>query len=222
MLSEQEISLVAKGSDAAAMSALNQLESSESIGVFDFDGVVISRSEEIVYQIPPSSEERKYLASVAREINFDFSDFDTRYLRHIIFQFALEINGTACDPGPLIEVLRSLDGRRPYFILTARSAMPAVRRALDFLRAQNLSPTEIFFVGRVGKGQQLKLLDGEFPTRRLVYFDDSPRHSKNAGRMKSGKIDSFFVEWPEREINHAIEFYRDAMVNAFGGHRYWR
>ena len=220
---DRSVSLIAKGTDMGPKAALNLLQNDDSIGVFDFDGVVISRSEEIVYQIPPSKSEEKYLTDVARTIGFPFQNFDIRYLRHILFQFALEKNSTPCQAGPMLSVLRSLsEAKAQFFILTARSAMPAIRRALNFLDAENISPAEIFFVGRVGKGQQLKLLDREFPENRLIYFDDSTRHSKNAGRMKSSKIDSFFVDWPVKEVDRAQKFYKDAMIDAFGEHSFWR
>lgn len=196
-------------------SVFNELLMDRAIGVFDFDGVVISRSEEAVYQLPEFEGEREKLELLARKLNFPTFGYGTRYLRHIVFQFALEEVHIPPTPGPFIKMLKRLKSSgRTFFILTARSAPPAIRRAMSFLSEYDILPCEVFFVGRVGKGRQLELLGKELSGKRILYFDDSIRHYSNAERMK-GSIESFHVAWTSEELGSASDFYRDTLRSAF-------
>jgi len=194
----------------------HKLQYSDGIGVFDFDGVVISKSEELVYQLPEYPGERKKLKEICREINYPSVEYNTKYLRHIVFQYGLERLHIPCEKGPLtplLKLLKRID--RPFYIITARSAAPAVRRALAYLQDEKIEPTEIFFVGRVGKGRQINLIKSDFGSDKILYFDDSRRHFVNAGRMKEKEISSYHVEWADSELQQASELYRGVINRAF-------
>jgi hypothetical protein len=166
--------------------------------VFDFDGVLSSNSEEQVYQAVPEPDERGALERLAAEAGIVPELYDTRYLRHMIYQKIMHDIGAEIEPGPLLPLAQQLTRKGvPYYILTARSSPPAVARVLGFCEAHQLKPQELFFVGRVGKGRQLHLVGRGDSSRRIIYFEDSQRHVRNSTSLAYDPLTTVYVVWDD-------------------------
>jgi hypothetical protein len=180
--------------------------------VFDFDGVLASVVEERVYQLPTAHGERERLEQVAARLGLDPSLYDTAYLRHLVFQEAMASAGWVPEPGPLCAAARALsEAGRPFFVLTARSGVAAIQRALAFMAAERIHPQEFFCVGRVAKGRQLARIDTDTGERPFVFFDDSEMHSGRSARQKTGTALSVHVDWGDPDWAAAGAIYERAM-----------
>jgi len=187
----------------------------EPVYVFDFDGVLISIAEERVYRLPETEGERRRLELLAKAHRLDPSLYDTAYLRHLVFQEAMAAAGWAPEPGPLCAAARSLTvAARPFFVLTARSGVAAIRRALTFMEAQAIQPQELFCVGRVPKGRQLARIDMDTGERPFVFFDDSEKHSERSARQKTEPALSVHVDWGTPDWAEAEALY-NRVLDAF-------
>lgn len=172
------------------------LRARDTLLVFDFDGVLASNREEQVYQAAPEPDERPFLDDLAQRLAIDPNLYDTRYLRHLIFQqLQLEL-GEEIESGPLLPLARQMGAQGlSYYILTARSSPSAIVRTLAFCEKHELRPQEIFFVGRVGKGRQLRLIGSGHEGRRIVYFEDSLRHVRNSTALAHDLLTTVHVVW---------------------------
>ena len=172
--------------------------------VLDFDGVLASNREEQVYQADPEPAERLELEKIARTIDIEASLYDTRYLRHMVYQRILHDLGEEIEPGPLLPLAREFsEAGIPYYVLTARSSPPAIARVLQFCEQHELRPQELFFVGRVGKGRQLHLIGRGDPERRIIYFEDSRRHVKNSTSLSYDPLTTVYVVWDNANASEA-------------------
>lgn len=145
--------------------------------VFDFDGVLANRIENDVYDLPEIAGERKFLDSVAPKFDIPGPDFDTRYLRHLVFQAAALRGQRDILPTEFLGLVHELqDKREPWFVLSARSGQAAVKRMYQFFDSNWLTPTEVFNVGRVSKISQIEYLLNVYRDRRIYYIDDSEYH----------------------------------------------
>jgi hypothetical protein len=169
------------------------------VAVFDFDGVLCSPREDLVYKLPEELGERDKLEGVARHYGINPEIYDTPYLRHLTLQAILADRGIPPEPGPLLELARELSlAGRAFFILTARSGRAAIDRALGFVTAHGITPQELFFVGRVAKGRQLALIRRTIPAPiTLAYFEDSYRHSRNSKLQDVEDLEPIYVDWPD-------------------------
>jgi hypothetical protein len=184
--------------------------------VFDFDGVISSETEERIYRMPPRKDERELLERLARHYAIESAGYDTRYLRHLVIQEILLEKEEPVEPGPLAEAAEELTAaRRPFFILTARSGRAAVKRVLSFLDAHHIRPQELFFVGRAPKGRQLALARKSIGPGSLIYFDDSPRHTKNGRRQQMDNFETVFVTWPKEATQAAAQELYDSCLGWF-------
>lgn len=184
------------------------------VAVFDFDGVLCSPREDLVYKLPEKPDEREALSAPARYYGIDPVIYDTPYLRHLILQAILADRRTLPDLGPLLDLAAELSrARRSFFVLTARSGRAAVDRALAFLDTHRITPQEIFFVGRVAKGRQLALIRRTIPSpATLAYFEDSYRHSRNSKLQEVEGLKTIYVDWPEPERFLPQDLLADALA----------
>lgn len=181
--------------------------------VFDFDGVISSEIEEQIYRLPVHKDEQQLLEKIATYFHISFQGYDTRYLRHLIVQELLLVRHIPIEPGPFAKAATELSSAGlTFFLLTARSGRAAVKRALSFLDCHKIRPQELFFVGRAAKGRQLSLIRGSIGPGSLIYFDDSPRHTKNSKRLAVRDFKTVVVEWPKKQTQAAaIELYDDCI-----------
>lgn len=165
--------------------------------VFDFDGVLASPVEDLVYKLPERAGERGVLSAEAARYGINAEIYDTPYLRHLVLQSVLHASGELPGAGPLLPLAREMTrARHPFFILTARSGRAAVQRVFSFLDQHGLQPQEVFCVGRVPKGRQLALVAGAMPDeRRVVYFEDTARHARNSHKQDGAAIATVHLVW---------------------------
>ena len=165
--------------------------------VFDFDGVVASPVEDLVYKLADSVDERPALAKIALRHGISPDIYDTHYLRHLVLQAVLADLRELPAPGPLFQLARQLsETQRPFFVLTARSGRAAISRLMAFLDYHRLVPQEVFCVGRVPKGRQLALVAGMAPKgRKVVYFEDTIRHARNSRKQDAPGVETVHILW---------------------------
>ena len=179
------------------------------VAIFDFDGVLCSPREDLVYKLAERPDERHRLSQAAHHYRIDPALYDTAYLRHLVLQAILADRKMAPDPGPLLPLAVALSrAGRPFFVLTARSGRAAIDRALSFLDANKVTPQEIFFVGRVAKGRQLTLTRNSVSKPATVaYFEDSYRHSRNSTSQEHEGLETIYVSWTHVEKFAAQAFF---------------
>ena len=174
----------------------------DAIFFFDFDGVLVTQCEEKVFQLPEEHMERRRLEEKAAFADVESGLYpDTRYLRHLVFQgYAW---GTT--PEPHHEAIRFAyklrDNEDPYFIVTARSGLWAVRRMLDFVDCQALYPQEVFCLGRASKALLLAELRKDWPDRMFVFFEDSQHHIDACVALGDPLLKIVKIEWPTCTLN---------------------
>lgn len=184
-----------------------------AVAVFDFDGVLCDPIEDRVYRLAETPGERDRMKRLAPHYGLDPDLYDTPYLRHLLLQAVLAEHRHLPAAGPLLPLCKELSATaRPFFVLTARSGMAAIKRMLGFVEAHSIMPQEIFCVGRVAKGRQLKLIretvsnDGP-----IVYFDDSRRHVRNSSAQDFEGLETVHVVWSTYEEAAARDFWQDAL-----------
>ena len=169
-----------------------------AVFVFDFDGVLISNRDEKIYQLDEFAKERSTLNKYAIANGINSNIYETQYLRHLVYQDFMLKEKILPEPGPFLSIAKELsDEQEPFFILTARSGVAAIKRAQMFIETQSLTPQEIFFIGRVPKGRQLELLADELEGRDVIYIDDSKRHARNSSGMNASNLVSAYVNWSD-------------------------
>jgi hypothetical protein len=185
------------------------LRSSLPVAVFDFDGVLCDPIEDFVYKLPEQPQERAMLAKVARHYDIDDILYDVPYLRHLVLQAILYERHVLANAGPLLGLATEMSSaRRPFFILTARSGRAAIQRVFSFLDRFALTPQEVFFVGRVAKGRQIRLVRTTMPPqRRVVFFEDTVRHTVNSRRQS---IDTVRIDWLDYDKEKACNLLNDS------------
>lgn len=174
----------------------------DAIFFFDFDGVLATQCEEKVYRLPEEYMERRRLEEKAEFANVDPALYpDTKYLRHLVFQgYAW---GTTPEPHEeAVAFARLLDDTKdPYFIITARSGLWAVRRMLDFVAEQGIFPQETFCLGRSSKAALLAALRTDWPDRPFVFFEDTQKHIDACVALADPNLEIVRIDWPSCTIN---------------------
>lgn len=164
------------------------------IHVFDFDGVLADACEDAIYRLPVTENEKVFLQQASNIYGFS-QDHDPAYTRHIAIQYRLLDLKIDIQPGPYFGLATSIN--EPFYILTARSAPPAIIRVQDFLKCNELFPQEIFFVGRAGKTAQLKWICEHHDY--VTFYDDSINHIKDAESLELANLQTVHVK---PEIDH--------------------
>lgn len=184
--------------------------------IFDFDGVLASPVEDLVYKLPEFPGERAALAEEAGHHGIVADVFDTRYLRHLVLQAVLEEIGELPTEGPLLPLAREMSAaRRPFFILTARSGRAAIARLMAFVAEHRLLPQEVFCVGRVAKGRQLSLIaDTLRSDTPAVYFEDTVRHARNSRKQDALGVETVHVAWGLPPVGEAEALLRRVLAPA--------
>jgi hypothetical protein len=170
--------------------------SADAIFFFDFDGVLATQCEEKVFRLPEEDMERRRLEEKAPFAGVDSSLYpNIGYLRHLVFQgYAW---GTVPEPhDEATSFARSLtENGDPYFIVTARSGLWAVRRLLDFAEQQFIFPQEVFCLGRASKALLLAELRKDWPDRPFVFFEDSQHHIDACRALADPLLEIVKIEW---------------------------
>lgn len=183
--------------------------------VFDFDGVITSKVEDDIFHLKVFSGEASILKVLAERLLINSKIFDTKYIRHLVLQEILLARDILPERGPLFSACQILEREQvPYFILTARSGVAAVKRTLRFLDKNALHPQEIFFVGRVPKGRQLAYVEDLLAESSVTFFDDSASHYKNALNMAGNRdLKSRQILYnPTRSNVQALKLYADCIT----------
>jgi hypothetical protein len=189
-------------------------EDGAAVAVFDFDGVLCDPIEDRVYRLEEVPGEREILVAIAPRYGLDARIYDTPYLRHMLLQAILASKDELPARGPLFPLASELSAAgRPFFILTARSSVSAVKRMIGFLERHRLAPQEIFSVGRVAKGRQLSLVRKTISKLApIIYFDDSPRHVKNSFAQDIHALETVPVVGQDDDAAAARRFWDGILV----------
>lgn len=170
---------------------------SDAIFFFDFDGVLATQCEEKVFRLPEQPMERRRLEEMAEFAGIDARLYDnTNYLRHLVHQgYAY---GTTPEPhheavGFAI-ALGEVDD--PYFIITARSGLWAVRRMIAAIDQWGIQPQETFCLGRSSKATLLDSLRTSWPDRTFVFFEDSQHHIDACVALADPLLEIIRIDWP--------------------------
>ena len=190
------------------------------VPVFDFDGVLASNAEDRIYKLQESPEENEFLHAVSAQFGVcgDTYKGDERYLRHLVYQAAALRLGRGIDPGPLAQHAAALTERaRPFFVVSARSGVAAVRRMLSFLESEAIVPQEVFCVGRTPKTHQLKKVLSQVAGRPVRFYEDSGHHVGYSKRIE-GQLDVVHVtQIDARSMSEVEAQYLETMKNALKG-----
>lgn len=175
--------------------SLSQLQIMPSaVYLFDFDGVISTRLEDDIYRLPPSDDEIELIASAARHFRIHCAGMEQRYQRHLLYQTAAWFLNLPIEPGPALQKAKDAARLSKLFVLTARSGWHAVQRLRDFLSSRQVSPTEIYNVGRVKKDRQIDLLCREFRSKSVFFVEDSEAHLADAAALAAQNLRLVRVE----------------------------
>ena len=166
--------------------------------VFDFDGVLVAKTEDWIYRLEPTPCEEARFQEMARKLRIDIDGYDPAYQRHLLYQAAAARLGIAMEMGPAAGMARRAATRRAkVFILTARSSPAAVRRMMQFLAKLRIRPSEIFQVGRTTKDRQINLVLESLPNHRVMYIDDSTELIANATRSRrtTSRLETVYIDY---------------------------
>lgn len=180
-----------------ANEAFDALSSPEdALFFFDFDGVLASQDEEKLFRLSGSELERSELEALAELMGLNHSLYpSTEKLRHILFQ-AQAMNTPVTPHEQVLSFIRDIeDMGHPYFIITARSALWAVHRMMAFIENHNLSPVEVFCLGRSSKATLLHELRQEWPDRPFIFFEDLEHNIEAALALNDPLLKVIEIVW---------------------------
>lgn len=169
----------------------------DAIFFFDFDGVLATQDEEKVFRLSEVEMERRRLEEMAEFANVDHTLYpNTGYLRHLVFQ-GYAWGTTPEDHREAVEFAERLElNGDPYFIITARSGLWAIRRMLDFVEEWTLHPQEVFCLGRSSKADLLAKLRLDWPERPFVFFEDTQKHIDACVALADPLLEVIRIDWP--------------------------
>lgn len=150
--------------------------------VFDFDGVLADPFEDRVYKLEEWDREREFLDGVSDLWGLQLEGYDTKYVRHLLFQEAAEDLGRDIENGPAYDAaaLAARMGSKVY-VLTARSGRRAIERVHRFLDALPYEVVEVYHVGRIPKDRQIELFLERLPDHRVYLFEDDQSQIERIG-----------------------------------------
>ena len=182
----------------------------QGVYIFDFDGVITSRTEDDIYKLPETTNEAGLFEEAERLLDVNFSRLDHRYRRHLLFQAAAWYIKLPIEKGRGFEKARMAARCSNFFILTARSGWYAVERQRKFVAENNIQPIDCYNVGRVRKDRQIEMLVDEFKHNRLYYVDDSLQQCNVVAGLGFENVDVFScIE--SRSNCDPTRVYRDVM-----------
>src|SRR5262249_12863674 len=124
--------------------------------VFDFDGVLSSKTEDWIYHLDETPGEAERLQDIAKAFGLNLSSYDVPYHRHLLYQAAAAELHLPIEEGPAIgAATRAAEGGAKLFVLTARSGLQATHRMREFLEERCIQPIETYQIGRVPKDRQI-------------------------------------------------------------------
>lgn len=162
---------------------------------FDFDGVVIGSDEDDIYHLLSWQGEDDLLAEAARKFRVRCDGMERKYQRHLLFQAAAYMLHRPIDLGVGFNQAKAAAEVGRLFLLTARSGWYAVERMRLFLKDHEITPIEVFNLGRVKKDRQLDLLCREFPGVDVYYIEDNKAH---LSAVESLEHDNLNLVWAPR------------------------
>jgi hypothetical protein len=162
--------------------------------IFDFDGVIASRTDDDIYKLPPTIDELGLLSTAAECFGIHCHGMEQRYQRHLLYQAAAWFLQLLLEPGPAFLQARDSGQRSQLFILTARSGWYAVERLRKFVSSSDIIPIEIYNVGRVKKDRQVELICQEFRSKQIYYVEDSVDHLADAAAIPVDNLRLVSVE----------------------------
>lgn len=178
--------------------------------VFDFDGVLAKKDEDLLYKLPVTNGEYKEISRLASAYNIlpeTYEPTDTAYLRALVLQDILEAINEPILAGPLLPLAQQLT--EPYFVNTARSNMSLLTRVFKFLNTHNLTPQEVFGVGRASKNPQLQYIaELKKDAPQIIYIDDSLEHIKAADSLNISHLHTVYVDYAnyKPEVDPAVRY----------------
>jgi hypothetical protein len=190
-----------EGLNAAVDATLHDALFRKHALLFDFDGVLSSKSEDWIYKLPEKPGEADELSRLAAVWGMNLAGYDTLYQRHLLYQAAAATLKLPIEEGPACAVAQreSQAGAKTY-VLTARSGPHAIARMQAFLEQKRLEPVEVYHVGRVRKDRQIALLLDTFTDHRILFFEDSEEHVKQVIEALGdnegiGRLEIFLIDY---------------------------
>ena len=174
--------------------------------LFDFDGVLSSKTEDWIYRLPEDRSEAEALGRIASAWRMDLSGYDVPYQRHILYQAAAAELGLEIDQGPAyLAALDGVDLGAKIFVLSARSGWHATQRMRDFLATSRITPVELYQVGRVSKDRQVALLLGTLPDHHVFLFEDAEEQilqiREALGDSSDGRLEVFLIQHEASDVD---------------------
>lgn len=145
--------------------------------VFDFDGVLSSKTEDWIYRLDESPGEAERLQDIAKAFGLNLSSYDVPYQRHLLYQAAAAELHLPIEEGPAVRAAtHAAEGGAKLFVLTARSGLQATLRMKEFLEERCIQPTETYQIGRVPKDRQITLVLDSLPDHNVLFIEDAEEH----------------------------------------------
>ena len=124
---------------------------------------------------------------------------EAKYQRHLLYQACCLHLGIPIERG--IGFQKALEASREakFFVLTARSGWYAVERMRQFLVEHEMTPIEIFNVGRVPKDRQIDIVCKEAADREVFYIEDNASHLNAVESSPIVTYEKLRLVWAQRE-----------------------
>lgn len=169
------------------------------IFVFDFDGVICSSREDDIYHLPPLENETNFLELLSHKFELDCGHMEAKYQRHLLYQACCMHLGIPIERGIGFEKALEASRNSKFFVLTARSGWYAVERMRQFLTENDMTPIEIFSVGRVPKDRQIDIVCKEAEGRDVFYVEDNTSHLNAVESSSIVTYKKLRLVWARRE-----------------------
>lgn len=167
---------------------------SNGVYLFDFDGVISTRLEDDIYKLPASDKEVQLIRAAAEHFRIRCDGMEQKYQRHLIFQASAWKLGSPIEPGPGFSAASAASVQARLFVTTARSGWYATERLRLFLQSHDITPIEVYNVGRVEKDRQIQLLCNEFPGQSVYLIEDSAAHLTTADQLNISNLSLVWVK----------------------------
>ena len=179
------------------------------MNLYDFDGVLADPLEEALFQMPTTEHDAEFIRVVSRDLNLDLSQESLTSQRYICIQAIMWAHEMPILPGKVVP-----QDEHPFYILTARSDIYAVRRMHEFITESYWKePIKTQHLDHLPKGIAIELLLQRHPDTHFRFFDDNPRHIQSAQLLRSDRLEIFHVDNQlASRYEEAQSFYRNAIL----------